>query len=89
MVRNQSLCPYNDCVAHKRSEDNRIRVLIDEKRNVKLEQSLRADKKKTTRLPYLSEKWVVAQKCPFCHRSVEVVIDETHAGRNINLRLPR
>ena len=26
--------------------------------------------------------------CPYCKRPVEVVIDETHNGRNINLRLP-
>jgi hypothetical protein len=89
LIRNHLLCPYNDCIAHKRSEDNRIRVLVDEKRRIMLEKSLRTDKKKKTRLPYLNKKWVIAQECPFCHKDVEIVVDETHFGRNITLRLPR
>jgi len=89
LVRNHSICPYSDCVAHNRKDENRIRVLIDEKRNVTLKQSLKSVRKRSKTLPCLNKKWVVAQKCPFCERDVEVVIDETHAGRNVNLRLPQ
>jgi hypothetical protein len=44
---------------------------------------------KRTKLPYLNKKWIVPGKCPYCNRGLEVVIDETHNGRNINLRLPQ
>jgi hypothetical protein len=87
IVRNHLLCPHSSCVAHERKDENRIRALIDEKRNVTLEQSSK-DKKTMTKLPYLNKKWIVRKTCPFCYRDVEVVIDETHDGRNISLRLP-
>ena len=32
LVRNHSLCPYSDCVAHDRRNIQRIKVLVDEKR---------------------------------------------------------
>jgi len=87
LVRNHLLCPYKDCIAHRRKDSNRVQVLVDEKRNVVLNKTF-ISKVKRTKLPYLNKRWVVPGKCPYCNRKLEVVIDETHNGRNINLRLP-
>lgn len=87
MVRNHLLCPYLDCFAHQRNETLRIRALVDEERNVVLQKSI-AGKKAKSKLRFLYKLWVIPSKCPYCNRPVEVVIDETHNGRNISIRLP-
>ena len=89
LVRNHSLCPYSDCVAHDRRDIQRIKVLVDEERNVELQKSVAGEKKSRSRLNYKYKLWVIPQNCPFCNRPVEVVIDETHNGRNINIRISR
>jgi hypothetical protein len=86
LVRNHLLCPYSDCVAHERSNTARIKAVIDEKRNVSLFKSKSTIASKRTRLPYLFKKWIKQANCPFCTRSIEVVIDETRQGRNVHLR---
>jgi len=63
-------------------------VLVDEERNIELQQSSWKPPCKT-KLKYKHELWEKPSICPFCDRPVEVVIDETHNGRNINIRLPR
>jgi len=63
-------------------------VQVDEERNIKLQQSSWKPPRKT-KLKYKYELWEKPSICPFCDRPVEVVIDETHNGRNINIRLPR
>jgi len=87
LVRNHSLCPYSDCVAHARRDIQRIKVLVDEERNVELQKSVVGQKKSRGRLDYKYKLWIIPQNCPFCNRPVEVVIDETHNGRNINIRM--
>lgn len=87
LVRNHSLCPYSDCVAHARRDIQRIKVLVDEERNVELQKSVAGEKKSRSRLDYKYKLWIIPQNCPFCNRPVEVVIDETHNGRNINIRI--
>jgi len=47
---------------------------------------LRLQKTGQTNLPYRYTKEVYAEVCPYCLKPVEVVIDETHDGRNISLR---
>ena len=42
----------------------------------------------SARLSYKYKKWIKSSKCPYCRKALEVVIDETHEGRNVNLRLP-
>lgn len=64
----------------------RIQVLVDEDRNVELRKPIPVE---GARLSYLYERWVKLSECPYCNRPVEVVIDETHPGRNIHLRIPR
>ena len=88
LVRNHLLCPYAHCVAHRGRDAKRIQVLVDENRNVELRKTS-PDKKTKTKLAYLGKKWIVTGTCPYCDRNMEVVIDETHNGRNINLRLPQ
>lgn len=88
LVRNHLLCPYADCVAHHRQDAKRIQVLVDENRNVQLRKTS-PNKKTKTKLDYLGKKWIVTGKCPYCDGNMEVVIDETHNGRNIHLRLPQ
>jgi hypothetical protein len=87
LARNHLLCPYADCIANKRTGSQRIRVLLDEERNVELQQSSWKAPAKT-KLSYKYQLWEKPSKCPFCGRPVEVVIDEIHKGRNINIRLP-
>ena len=89
LVRTHLLCPYSDCLANHRDNDDRVRALIDEERNVVLEKSSSLAKSARTKLSYKGKLWAVPQVCPFCSRKFEVVIDETHEGRNISLRLPR
>ena len=86
LVRTHSVCPYRDCKAHLRSGPYRIQVLIDEQRNVILQkpQDIQGSK-----LTYKYDKWVRSRNCPYCDKVVEVVIDETHEGRNLNIRLPK
>jgi len=67
----------------------RIKVLVDEARNVELQKSVAGEKKSRSRLDYKYKLWVIPQNCPFCNRPVEVVIDETHNCRNINIRISR
>ena len=86
LIRNHLLCPYSDCIAHERDNTARIKVSIDEKRNVSLYKSKSTINSERTRLSYLFKKWVREAKCPFCKKSIEVVIDETHNGRNVSLR---
>lgn len=86
LVRNHLLCPYVDCAAHYRRDTKRMQVLVDEKRNVVLNKES-SGKRTRTRLPYLYKHWIVPTKCPHRNRPIEVVIDETHDGRNIYLRL--
>ena len=88
LVRNHLLCPFADCVAHNRQDNKRIQVLVDEKRNVQLNKTS-PGKKIKTKLPYLCKHWIIPEKCPYCNRPIEVVIDETHNGRNVYLRLPQ
>ena len=87
LIRNHLLCPYGDCVAHFRKAGVMIRALIDEGRSIVLEKAFSV--KMGGRLSYEYKLWVVPQKCPFCERQVEVVIDEKHDGRNVSLRLPK
>ena len=86
LVRSHLLCPYFDCFAHNRRDIQRIQVLVDESRNVELRKPIPIE---GTRLSYLYKRWVKLSKCPYCNKSIEVVIDETHTGRNIYLRIPR
>lgn len=88
LVRNHLLCPYHDCSAHQRGNSLRIRALVDEERKVVLQKSI-VGKKIKSKLRFLYKLWVTPSKCPHCNRPVEVVIDETHDGRNINIRLPK
>ncbi len=60
---------------------------MDEERKVVLQKSI-GDKKTKSELRFLYKLWSIPSKCPYCNRPVEVVIDETHDGRNINIRLP-
>jgi len=85
LVRNHLLCPYSDCEAHNRQKSPRIRIKVDEERNVTLSQSEKGEKNKTS-LPYQNKKWEKPTNCPYCNRELTVVIDETHNGRNIYLR---
>ena len=85
LVRTHLLCPYNDCEAHLRSNPYRIQVIVDVNRNVILQKPQKIRGKK---LDYKNEKWVRNGSCPYCTKPVEVVIDETHQGRNVNIRLP-
>lgn len=87
LVRNHLLCPYLDCSAHQRSNSLRIRALVDEERKVVLQKSIVGNKTKS-KLRFLYKLWSIPTKCPYCNRPVEVVIDETHDGRNISIRLP-
>lgn len=87
LARNHLLCPYADCIAYKRTGSQRIRVLLDEERNVELQQSSWQAPRKT-KLNYKYELWEKPSNCPFCGRPVGVVIDEIHKGRNISIRLP-
>lgn len=89
LIRNHLVCPYSDCIAHERGNMLKIKVSIDEERNVLLRKSKSTVRTKRTRLPYLYEKWVRLKECPYCNKPVEVVIDETHTGRNIYLRIQR
>ena len=88
LVRSHLLCPYSDCVAHYRKDTPRIHVLLDEERAVSLKKDV-TNKIVKTRLPYLNKRWVRLKKCPHCNRPLEIVIDETHDGRNIYLRIPK
>lgn len=84
LVRTHLLCPHSDCVAHFRGDPYRIQVLIDNDRNVILQKPQDIP---SARLAYLYKKWIKSSKCPYCGKALEVVIDETHEGRNVNLRL--
>ena len=86
LVRNHLLCPYSSCVAHERGNTARIKAVIDEKRNVSIFKSKSSIAGERTRLLYLFRKWVRQATCPFCKKSIEVIIDETHNGRNVSLR---
>lgn len=88
LVRSHLLCPYSDCVAHYRKNSPRVQVLLDEERAVSLRKGV-SGKSVKTRLPYLNKRWVRLKECPHCDRPLEVVIDETHDGRNIYLRIPQ
>jgi hypothetical protein len=88
LVRNHLLCPYSDCEANKRSGDLRIQVVVNEindERTVSLRKTLKGEKENTS-LPYNYKREVYNEKCPYCKRPVEVVIDETHSTRYIHLR---
>ena len=61
---------------------------MDEERAVSLRKDV-SGKSVKTRLPYLNKRWVRLKECPHCDRPLEVVIDETHDGRNIYLRIPK
>jgi hypothetical protein len=91
LVRNHLLCPYSDCIASDRSNELRIQVRInqdEDSRKVSLDKTFKTDKERT-RLPYKYTYEVFTKlSCPYCNRPVEVVVDETHKGRNVNLRLP-
>ena len=86
LVRTHLVCPYSDCIAHFRSDPYRIQVLIDNDGNVQLQKPKDIP---SARLSYKYKKWIKSSKCPYCQKTLEVVIDETHEGRNINLRLPK
>jgi hypothetical protein len=89
LVRNHLLCPYSDCEAHGRSGNLRIQVIVSEgndKRLVSLAKTMKVEKKKKTSLPYIHTEEIYREKCPYCRRPIEVVIDETHATRYIHLR---
>ena len=89
LVRNHLLCPYGDCVAHDRSRDLRIQVLVNDERQVNLRKTTKGKRGKT-RLRYKGTKDVVrGQLCPYCNKPVEVIIDETHVTRYIHLRQPK
>jgi hypothetical protein len=88
LVRNHLLCPYSDCAAHHRSGNLRIQVLVNQingQRKVVLRESEKGDREKTS-LPYKHNKEVYPGLCPYCQKSVEVVIDETHVTRYLHLR---
>ena len=51
LIRNHLLCPYQDCIAHKRENTPRIKVLIDEKRNVSVYKSKSTIDSERTKLP--------------------------------------
>jgi hypothetical protein len=88
LVRNHLLCPYSDCEANKRSGELRIQVIVNEVTNgrtVSLRKTAKGEKERTT-LPYNFNREVYGEKCPYCQRPVEVIIDETHSGRNIYLK---
>ena len=88
LVRNHLLCPYSDCEANKRSGDLRIQVVVNEingERTISLKKTLKGEKDNTT-IPYKWTKEAYDSECPHCQRPVEVVIDETHSGRNIYLK---
>ena len=85
LVRTHLVCPYSDCIAHFRNDPYRIQVLIDNNRNVKLQKPKDIP---SARLAYLHKKWIKSSNCPYCGKALEVVIDETHQGRNVNMRLP-
>lgn len=86
LVRTHLLCPYSDCIAHFRSDPYRIQVLIDNDRNVQLQKPQDIP---SARLVYLYKMWIKSSNCPYCGKDLEVVIDETHQGRNVYLRLPK
>jgi hypothetical protein len=82
------LCPYSDCEANQRSGSLRIQVRVNEvndKREVSLRRTLKGEKERTS-LIYVWRKEVYNEKCPYCQRPVEVVIDETHSTRYFHLR---
>ena len=83
LVRTHLLCPYSDCRAYFRADPFRIQVLLDKDRNVTLQ---KPKDMRGSRLPYLYRRWVKPSVCPYCEKKVEVIIDETHQGRNIYLR---
>lgn len=86
LVRTHLLCPHKDCVAFSRSNAYRIQAVIDENRNVQLQKPKNVQ---SNRLPYLHKLWVRQGICPYCNKELELVIDETHKGRNIYTRKPR
>ncbi len=88
MVRNHLLCPHADCDAHRREDEERICVLIDAEGDVTLKQSLRTNKKSLTKRAFTNNKKITTLVCPFCHKPIELVIDETHTGRDVYFRLP-
>ena len=92
LVRNHLLCPYSDCICHYRSKDLRIQVLVNHvngEREVSLKETVTGEKGRTNLPKKFTYEVYIELKCPYCQRPVEVVIDETHNGRNINLRLPQ
>jgi len=88
LIRTHLLCPYFDCIAHSRKNIPRIQAVVDEERRVRLRKPISTEITRT-RLPYLHKHWVRPEKCPYCKKPVEVVIDETHIGRHIYLRIPK
>ena len=89
LVRNHLLCPYSDCVCHERSQDLRIQVTVNQlnsKREVRLKKTIKGEGERTS-IPYNYTKEVYSERCPYCLRPVEVVVDETHVTRYIHLRL--
>jgi hypothetical protein len=89
LVRNHLLCPYGDCVAHDRSGELRIQVLVSDERLVNLKKTAKGKRGKTS-LPYKGTREVVrGQLCPYCRKPVEVIIDETHVTRYVYLRQPK
>ncbi len=67
---------------------NKVDFTKTEERDVSLRKEV-SGKSVKTRLPYLNKRWVRLKECPHCDRPLEVVIDETHDGRNIYLRIPK
>lgn len=91
LVRNHLLCPYTDCEANKRSGDLRIQVNVKEingLREVTLKKAVKGEKSRTS-LTYRNDYEAFIEKCPYCLRPIEVVVDETHSGRNVYLRKGR
>ena len=58
---------------------------VNDSRTVTLNRSVKGEKDNTSLL-YNYQREVYNKNCPFCQRPVEVIIDETHSGRNIYLR---
>ena len=89
--RNHLLCPYSNCEANKRSEDLRIQVIVAEINGVReaiLKKTVRGEPARTE-LSFRNDYEAFIEKCPYCQRPIEVVIDETHSGRNVYLRKGR
>ena len=89
LVRNHLLCPYSICNANKRTGELKIQVLVNQtngERIVGLKPTIRGKRKRTDLSYNFIKEGHSGLSCPYCNRSLEVVIDETHSTRYVHLR---